>query len=245
MKLTKITLLSALVLTSVGMIYGSQAASAAEVGNTHSEGTIKMVESGGTTTPVDPTDPTKPIDPTDPVNPTTGPLRIEFVSNIRFGEQKISGSTKTYQADFVAAKDPQSGTDIYVPTYAQVADDRGTNVGWHLTVSNTQFTDGTSELTGARLTLGKVFTKNDNSTNNAPTGFDAVLDGDTNAVDVADAAATTGYGISTIGFGEDKHAASATDKNDGVTLEIPGAASKTKDAEYKSELTWTLSDAPA
>ncbi|MEG0543917.1 MAG: WxL domain-containing protein, partial [Carnobacterium sp.] len=73
----------------------------AEVSSTHtSENKINFTAGEGVVTPpVDPTNPDNPnvpnpVDPTDPTNPgtgQTGPLSIDYVSNIKFGEHKITG----------------------------------------------------------------------------------------------------------------------------------------------------------
>ncbi|OTN91174.1 hypothetical protein A5809_000538 [Enterococcus faecium] len=74
----------------------------------------------------DPDNPVGPIDPIDPDDnppsndPTgnTGDLRIDYISNIDFGTQTISGKTETY-----IAEKPASLTE------SQVSDLRGTGAG--------------------------------------------------------------------------------------------------------------------
>lgn len=261
MKKTSFVVVSTLLVS--GIILGGNTTQAEEIAG-DSKSTIKMLENDGTDPgesvgPVDPTDPTIPVDPTDPDEfiPSAGPLRIDYISNIRFGDQKISGSSKTYHALFDTVKD-KNGTELKVPSYVQVVDDRGTNVGWKLQVANTQFTgqqdseeEGETEaratpveLQGSRLVLENAFTNNSNAPTIAPTLANAIqLNGNSVNSDVATAENDKGYGISTIAYGENTHG--ETERNEFVKLEIPGSAKKLKDTVYTSVLTWTLSDTPA
>ncbi|MEG0545465.1 MAG: WxL domain-containing protein, partial [Carnobacterium sp.] len=82
------------------LAFGGAEAQAA-VSSTHtSENKINFTAGEGVVTPpVDPTNPDNPnvpspIDETDPENAgtgQTGPLSIDYVSNIKFGEHKITG----------------------------------------------------------------------------------------------------------------------------------------------------------
>lgn len=86
------------------------------------------------TPPVNPKDPGNPvlptpIDPTDPDNKGTnqkGPLSVDYVSNLKFGKQKISGKTISYKA-------------LNADPFVQVTDLRGAGDGWSLSAKNEQF----------------------------------------------------------------------------------------------------------
>ncbi|MGX7419390.1 WxL domain-containing protein [Carnobacterium gallinarum] len=86
----------------------------------------------------------------------TGPngqykLHIESLSDINFGSLITEGNRTVYDAIFNANTD---GT--FSPTNIVTVDNRGTNAGWKLEVSNTQFSAGTEEdekLIGAKLSF--------------------------------------------------------------------------------------------
>ncbi|AQY52315.1 hypothetical protein PWEIH_09833 [Listeria weihenstephanensis FSL R9-0317] len=219
---------------------------AAEVGSTTSKGDITFKQDDGTTptTPTDPTDPGKPVTPTDPdkPTPTTGPLRIDYISNVHFGEQVISGSDTTYKAKYDEVLTSDGVTKKYVPSYVQVTDNRGSNAGWKLQVSNDQFVAGANELTGAVLSFKDARL---NSTNTArPANFAAVtLSGNSVNQDVINAPEDTGMGVWTNTFGT-VTGQDADSENDSVTLAIPGETKKVASSKYVSTLTWTLTDTP-
>lgn len=101
--------------------------------------------------PVDPDQPEVPVDPADPENQgtgETGPLSLDFVSNIAFGRQAIGAQTTSYAAQ------------NQFP-YVQVTDTTGTASGWQLTAAITEFreTSGESILVGAELSLNEAQVK--------------------------------------------------------------------------------------
>jgi hypothetical protein len=91
MKKTAYSTLAATVLLT-SFAFGASTVLADEDGaSMKSVGTISYVTDDSTVKPIDPMDPDpeKPITPTDPddhENPTAGPLSIDYVSNLRFGE---------------------------------------------------------------------------------------------------------------------------------------------------------------
>lgn len=221
-----------------------------QAADTKSESTITFEEDGGTGVgPIDPTDPTNPVDPDpsdpNPVVPTTGPLRIDYISNIHFGKQKLTGTDKTYFAayDKVVEKGNASN-EITVPSYVQVSDDRGTNTGWTLTVSNTQFNNGTADLDGTVLRLEQPSINSTNLGKADPSVVtpQIVLDGNGVASNVLVAAANEGIGTWTDMFG--LAPTNGETENKAVSLEVPGVSQKVKDTKYTSELTWTLTATP-
>ena len=179
----------------------------------------------------DPDNPVGPIDPIDPDDnppsndPTgnTGDLRIDYISNIDFGTQTISGKTETY-----IAEKPASLTE------SQVSDLRGTGAGWHLQVNyDTEkpgFTSEDKTLSGAELTLpaGTPETVEDNSSA-APATSKVVVNND--AQNIMSAAANTGLGT----WADEMEPGN-------VTLKVP---SGNLVGDYTATLVWTLSDAPA
>lgn len=179
----------------------------------------------------DPDNPVGPIDPIDPDDnppsndPTgnTGDLRIDYISNIDFGTQTISGKTETY-----IAEKPASLTE------SQVSDLRGTGAGWHLQVNyDTEkpgFTSEDKTLSGAELTLPSGTAKSvaDNKAT-PPATSEVVVNGA--AQNIMTAAANTGLGT----WADEMDTAN-------VSLKVP---SGNLVGDYTATLVWTLSDAPA
>lgn len=142
----------------------------------------------------DPDNPVGPIDPIDPDDnppsndPTgnTGDLRIDYISNIDFGTQTISGKTETY-----IAEKPASLTE------SQVSDLRGTGAGWHLQVNyDTEkpgFTSEDKTLSGAELTLPSGTAKSVADNKATPPATSEVVVNDA-AQNIMTAAANTGLG---------------------------------------------------
>lgn len=152
-----------------------------------------------------------------------GELQLTQAPSVDFGDQTISGSDAHY--------------DQSVVTGVQVVDNRGSNAGWHLSVSNTQFmglTTTTAELTGAKLTLTSGAVTNKNGDKYAATAAPSMIlngDGATGAVDVMHTikGETTGMGINDLAVTK-------------ASLDVPGATAKLKE-KYESTITWTLADA--
>lgn len=178
----------------------------------------------------DPDNPVGPIDPIDPDDnppsndPTgnTGDLRIDYISNIDFGTQTISGKTETY-----IAEKPASLTE------SQVSDLRGTGAGWHLQVNyDTEkpgFTSEDKTLSGAELTLPSGTAKSVADNKATPPATSEVVVNDA-AQNIMTAAANTGLGT----WADEMDTAN-------VSLKVP---SGNLVGDYTATLVWTLSDAP-
>lgn len=247
MKKTAYTALATTVLLT-GFAFGASRALAeepveADGASMKSVGTISYVTDDAPVNPIDPMDPDpeNPITPTDPEdheNPTSGPLSIDYVSNLRFGEQKTTGTDMTYyaQLDNIIASD---GTEISRPNFVQVTDKRGSNAGWHLTVTQDgQFKSGEDELAGAVLKLdhASLSTPNDGIEPTANQGI-SLTPGVSS--DVLDAKEDQGTGTWLNRFGADEEEGKSS-----VSLSVPGKTKKVQ-GEYKTSLTWTLTDTPA
>ena len=179
----------------------------------------------------DPDHPVGPIDPLDPDdNPSsnqptgnTGDLRIDYISNIDFGTQMISGKTETYQATAPANM-----------VEAQISDLRGTGAGWNLQVSydpaQSGFSSADQTLKGAELTLpvGQTKTVAD-SQSAAPATNEITVNDD--AQNIMSAVKDTG-----LGTWADEMTTSQ------VKLKVP---SGNLAGAYTATLVWTLTDAPA
>lgn len=98
---------------------------------------------------------------------------INWVSNLKFGEIKIAGSTMTAYAQPTTLNWAEENAGTLVPTgdktvglanFLQVTDNTGNNAGWDVTVKGSQFTEldgagnikvGGHQLDGAKLTLNE------------------------------------------------------------------------------------------
>ncbi|MBC1228666.1 WxL domain-containing protein [Listeria booriae] len=201
----------------------------AHADTTTSTGKIKLEADDSAVTPLDPTNPDAPTpaipDPSDPGNTgtgNTGALTIDFLSNIDFGTQKISGKSQTYRA---VNKNP----------YIQVTDKRGTGAGWTLTATATDFTDGSKILKGSQMSLidGQVRTQSDNQSA-APTTSDITLNNNAQIVLSAEANAGMGTWLNVYEGTEGN--------NDNVSLYVPAGNLA---GDYNSSITWTLEDSPS
>ncbi|CUB10913.1 hypothetical protein BN2127_JRS1_02699 [Bacillus cereus] len=230
---------------SLSALSAGTPAFAAEGATMNSKGFIQFEQNTDTVNPVNPTRPEEVVEPRDPKDPkdphedgTKGPLSIDYVSNFQFKTQKASGNNEVYYASLDRVKKKVDGSIIEVPNYVQVTDNRGTNAGWKLTVTqNGQFkTTSNQELTGAALTL-KNGILNSASGSDAPESLQNITLTPGVASDVVNAKINQGMGTWTNAFGQLEEAKKS------VELSVPGKTKK-EQAEYTTSLTWELKDAP-
>ena len=194
-----------------------------------SKSTVKTVvgETTEPTPPVDPTDPEKPNpDPEVPGTGNTGPLTIDLVSNIEFGEQEIKEKEAIYNAK---TEHP----------YVQITDRRGTGAGWTLKASIGEFNneDKTKTLKGAEFSLKNGTIKSTSSNvSEKPQGYDVNLNKDLQLI--MQAVTDQGMGTWLDVFSGTK------DNNANVQLKVPAGSAKAKQS-YSSVIHWELTDAPA
>ncbi|MFD1900747.1 WxL domain-containing protein [Enterococcus termitis] len=173
-------------------------------------------------------------------------LRIDYVTHMQFGEQKISGSTKAYHP--LLAKWNYEEGSVYIPQFIQITDNRGTNDGWDLQVERSEFqTADEAILAGAELkiTNGEVVNMGDAPTSATPSTVNKTVTIPVgSAAKVMSAKEDQGMATWSYSFGEPKDREEASkdpkEENQDVTLSVPGTAKKIANEEYKSELTWTL-----
>ncbi|AZP91970.1 WxL domain-containing protein [Enterococcus mundtii] len=189
---------------------------------------------------------------------TTGPLSIVKAATMNFGSQVISNQDQTY--NMVAEMQQLRGTEgdenkVPYVSFAQVQDLRGTNAGWDLQVSLSDFTSNTQNnvLTGAQIALmDPTIQYEGNNQANAPeahaTGLTLMPNGA--ARSVMTAAQSKGAGASSVVWGDqaDLDAQFADEnqeivENKAIKLSIPGATAKDA-TTYTSTLTWELTTTP-
>lgn len=186
---------------------------------------------------------------------TTGPLSIVKAAHMNFGSQVISNQDQTY--NMVAEMQPLRETGELVPyvSFAQVQDLRGSNVGWDLQVSLSDFESETQNnvLTGAQIEfVGSRIQYEGTTAANAPTahadGLTLLPGGD--AQSVMTAAEGQGAGASSVVWGDqaDLNAQFANEdievvENNAIQLSIPGSTAKDA-TTYEATLTWELTTTP-
>ncbi len=252
---------------SLGAVAGTvlvvpfSALAASDGGTYQSNGVVKFVPNTGITKPMNPDVPQENIAPVDPTTPngepepgTPGPLSIDFASSIDFGTNEITNSDKTYYAR--AQKFNQEGKDGgWTSNFVQVSDNRGTNAGWTLTVKQEgQFSNADAqnkELVGAQIKLAESQAVSNAEGMEPPDVKDVVLDpaGAESLVMSAQVGKGAGSWIDKWGSVTDEPAAEGSDVteptkvNKAVSLFIPGKSAKDA-VQYKTKLTWKLSDVP-
>ena len=136
---------------------------AATVSTVTSNATVTFTPGTEPTGPVDPDDPSKPLDPPGQGTGESGPLSIDYVPNITFGSQAISGSQKVYNAS-------------ELKPFVQVTDIRGTGAGWNVIAKATPFNDGTADiLKGSTVTFAGGYALSANSSASKPTPSNPVV----------------------------------------------------------------------
>ncbi|MDR2832109.1 MAG: WxL domain-containing protein [Streptococcaceae bacterium] len=273
----KSALLATLLLSgaTLATTIGGTVAFAAEGGTTQSKGTVSFV--AGVTQPptiVDPGNPPEIIDPIKPPTGQSGPLSIDFASDLMFGEQEISSNDKTYYAHPTGfdTDGDKSTIEDYTVDFVQVSDLRGSFAGWTLSVAqDAQFhlpgvttseatanvgdylTGATLNFSGGHVVAGTVSTPEVNAAKPSQVKGDSFAVSSA-ATTVVGAKVNEGMGKWSYAFGQksDYDAISgdvaAADKSvakkSPITLQVPGSTAK-KAGVYETTLTWTLSDTPA
>lgn len=246
----------------VTVLSGGTSVFSEEVRNVETEAQIQFIPSNEEIIVIPPeiTEPPVIIPPTVPG--TTGPLTISYAPNFNFGEQEISNQNQTYSmiAEMHELSNSGVGTGEFIPytSFTQVSDTRGTNQGWKLSVTASEFTSDTQNnlLTGAQITLlNPRIQYEGNNQNNAPIAHGnelGLIPNESSLVMVAEIG--KGALVSSVVWGnqteidaqfkdENFNPQESDIKNDAIKLFVPG--STVKDAtSYEAVLTWELSLTP-
>lgn len=237
--------------------------------STVSKGSVS-VEDTGKTNPVDPENPENEVDPGESPS-TEGPLRIDFVSELKFGLNDLSKENRVYTSLAQLFHDETDARGYYI----QVTDRRGDSSGWELQVSQDhqfsnsiiQSTDG-QELKGASLSFDHGWANSVSSAEAPLVTRDTIAINEMNsAYTVATSSKGAGTGVWTIEFGAssgnknnqpntlsplvDKSGNPVIDEvfnkpaysNSAITLSVP-KTTKIQPVKYSTTLTWILTAGP-
>ena len=255
---SSILLASALLLGAIAPVTANAADTTPVTNSGTTTSTVHFTKPDTTTDPVDPDNPgtTSPVDPTDPNGGNggatpSGDLTFLYISNgIDFGSAATplkSQTSGTTQEISNGSKNADGSTNIVTVTNAnkalaanknlitEVADTRGSNAGWTVTVNSSALTDtkagalkgATLDLNGSAATVKNSAVADGSSIDKADTGKLAT-DGTPGTI----YSAKTGFGAGTTSM--------QLDPAD-VTLTVP---TNVETGTYTGQLNWTLSDTP-
>lgn len=229
-------------LLSVALAFSAVTPIVSAEGQPSSKATIEFNAPTEKVTPIDPgtlkpiEDSEEPEDPNYPeVTGQNGPLSLDFVSNLDFGEQKISNKDEVYQSTTEAP-------------YIQVTDLRGTGAGWNVQAEISPFTDENDieSLQGFSVQLNNGDTATSSKAGSSPEVNEEIkLEVDKPAEVVKanpkenEKSVNTAQGLGTWLT----RWLSDNETNEKVTLKVPAGTAST--GEHKATITWTLSsDSP-
>lgn len=220
---------------------------------------------------VDPKDPEGPAKPVSPGGEGIGgngkpSFNINWVSNFRFGNISLGTNMSSFAAPTTLnwAEENQNGdleptgdkTENLAP-FLQVTDLRGTNAGWNVTVSGTEFRqlDADGEPIDDKVLAGATVTLNHPSivgveanSDLAPSALNASGNKETGnlvgsaALPILNADKDKGQGTWTLTWGADDD--KVTNAAKGVQLVVPMTALPEVDKTYQADFTWTLNATP-
>ncbi|OTP22190.1 WxL domain-containing protein [Enterococcus mundtii] len=262
MKLVRLTTIVALSTTILAG--GAAVAFAEEAREVTTEGKVQFRSSGagdGELEVINPeTGPDAPDVEIDPIIPgTTGPLSIVMAPKMDFGTQVISNQDQIYNMVAEMANLADGSGEVPYVSFAQVQDLRGTNDGWDLQVSLSDFESESQNkiLTGAEIEFvnSRIQYEGINS-QNAPEAHSAGLKliPGAGARPVMTANEGKGAGASSVVWGnqqalnqqfssEDFDPEEDVIENDAIQLSVPGSTAKDA-TTYTSTLSWELTTTP-
>lgn len=241
----------------------------AEANSQNANGNLK-VEDKGTSDLVDPEFPEQIVNPGEGFS-TTGPLRIDYVSDLSFGSHKIDSNNRTYNSlaqQFLSDTNPRG-------YYIQISDFSSESSGWNLTVTQEeQFKSSIIQdnekqtLIGSVLSFDKGWANTNGASESPNVTRDAMQINETGiAYNIATASEGQGKGTWLIEFGasdenvssqkstlelmKDSNGKQIIDSrynkpaysNSAISLTVP-KTTKIYPVQYTTTLTWTLEAGP-
>ena len=173
----------------------------------------------------------------------TGPLTIAFAPTLNFGQQAISNHDARYYMIPETFKEVDGEEYLPVAAFAQVQDTRGTNAGWILSVTASEFTSDTQNnvLKGAEISFLNSWLDYPGDEENAPTISSTTIKlSPGEPTTILEAGNGQGAGASSIVWGTqeaiDNHEEGL---NTDVELFVPGTTAQDA-TTYTATLTWEL-----
>ncbi|EPH91448.1 hypothetical protein D922_02699 [Enterococcus faecalis 06-MB-DW-09] len=253
MKFLRLATITAL---SMSIIGGGSSVLAAEIQNHDTEVGVRFSAvdedgNGQETEVINPEEegPDVEIDPIGPDGENTGPLTISYAPTMDFGQQVITNQNMSYS--MIAEEQPLKVDGEMVPyvSFAQVQDTRGTNAGWDLRVTLSDFTADTQNdtLHGATIEFVSSHLRYVGNEGNEPVVHTdgLTLDAGGSANSVLSAEQGKGAGTSSVVWGDQEalDQQEGTVLNENILLHIPGSTAK-DEANYEATLTWQLLQTP-
>jgi len=248
--LSSLVLAGALLLGAVAPVTANAATIDKATTSGETKTSVSFTKPEDQTTPVDPTDPSTPVDPTKPgagdhggatVN---GDLTFLYVSKgIDFGSHDSATSTKAAADMVVPVKSIETqafnGTTADPDLVSEVADTRGTNAGWRVSVNATKLTtkDGDT-IEGAKIAL-----KGSNAVINNSAEKVSSTDAD---IDGSDVNVPTDESSQVLYTAQANHGAGSTAMSlSAANISLISLPANIKTGDYTGTLNWTLNDTPA
>lgn len=190
-------------------------------------------------------------------NDEKGTLRVDYLSHLKFGEQKVQTSAGEYFATPTIATVKETGKEVKRGNFVNVTDQRasGTPQGWTLTATvETPFTNKDGEiLKGAQITYSNPFV-NAADTTSLPVAENLVVletTGNVNTPKMASAVAGTGWGSYSIEYGrpslddqnnvvEDGTGSVKETMSKSIKLNVPANTPLDITTPYEAKIVWTM-----
>ena len=221
-----------LIILAAGLLVAMPVA-ADSVVKTTSDGTVGFKENNSSDIPI--VNPEAPDE--EAKSGTTGPLSLNYASNIAFGKQELSTKQATYYADL-----DSSVFKTGVAPFVEMVDARGAGNGSKTQVTVTQLTQFKSDkntLTGAELSFSMGRAVNAGGGDYIPKSTDKFTLVPGTAQTVMETDGTVGQYLTSYGTAKDYQ---DTTKGSPISLTVPaGAAVK---GDYTATLQWDLTTAP-
>ncbi|MGX6427577.1 WxL domain-containing protein [Levilactobacillus yonginensis] len=250
--LSSLVLAGALLLGAVAPVTANAAAVSPDTTNGKTTTAVSITKPAPQTNTVDPTDPSKPID--NPDNPggssnhggatVGGDLTFLYVSDaIDFGSHASTTNTADAAKVSIPAEKITSqafnGSTANPDLVSEVADTRGTDAGWRVSVNATQLSTKSGDvIKGAKLLINASQATINNSAE--------TVSKDKADIDGSNAIVPTDQSSQVLYTAQADHGAGATAMSlSSGNISLSSLPANIKTGDYSGILNWTLNDTPA